>query len=219
MDFAKCISDRGIGMTKGIILYLRTDLSDDEMRAGGSVAHTLGVIKGFVDLGYSVVCASSCLGAVLEQVSLQEVLRLSNPKSLCFLRWKMNCFLSSFFFFFQARLLLKKHAVVCIYQRYSLLNVTGVLLAWWYGKKLIMEYNGSDAWVASHWVKNKRFFSGTWISYAIETFNVRHADSIVVVSDVLKDELVARNVPVQKILVNPNGVDVEQFNPQRTKRE
>ncbi len=206
-------------MSKGIILYLRTDLADDDITAGGSVAHTLGVIKGFVDLGYSVVCASSCLGSVLKQVSLKEVLRLSNPRGLCFLRWKMNCFLSSFFFFFQARSLLKKYEIVCIYQRYSLLNVTGVLLAWWYRKKLIMEYNGSDAWVAAHWVKNKRFFSGTWISYAIETFNVRHADSIIVVSDVLKDELVRRNVPVQKILVNPNGVDVERFDTERIKRE
>jgi glycosyltransferase involved in cell wall biosynthesis len=206
-------------MSKGIVLYLRTDLADTDMMAGGSVAHTLGVIKGFVDLGYSVVCASSCLGSVLGQVPLQEVRRLSNPRSLRFLRWKINCFLSSFFFFFQTGSLLKKYEVVCIYQRYSLLNVTGVFLAWWYQKKLIVEYNGSDAWVADHWIKNKHFFSGTWVSYMVETFNLRHADSIIVVSDVLKDELVERNVPVQKILVNPNGVDVERFNPQRIKRE
>ncbi len=206
-------------MTKGIILYLRTDISDQDILAGGSVAHTLGVIKGFTDLGYSIVCASSCLGVVLKNVQLQELVRLSNPQWLSFLRWKMNCFLSSFFFFFQARPLIKKYPIACIYQRYSLLNCTGILLSWWYRKKLIFEYNGSEAWIALNWIKTKRLVSGQWLMYSIEKLNLKYADSIVVVSSALKDELIERGILAQKILINPNGVDADQFDSERIKRE
>lgn len=206
-------------MSKGTILYLRTDITDQEMTAGGSVAHTLGVINGFRDLGYEVVCGSSCLGIVLEKVGLKELVRLSNPSWLRFLRWKLNSFLSSFFFFFQLKKMVKKYEVVSIYQRYSLLNLTGVLLAWWYKKKLILEYNGSEAWIATHWIKNKRILSGKWLMGAIESINIRYAGCIVVVSEVLQDELIGRGIQLDKILVNPNGVDPFLFDSERLKRE
>ena len=73
-------------MSKGTVLYLRTDITDQEMTAGGSVAHTLGVINGFRDLGYEVVCGSSCLDSVLKKVELKQLIRLSNPSWLKFLR-------------------------------------------------------------------------------------------------------------------------------------
>lgn len=207
-------------MSKGIILYLRTDISDQDITAGGSVAHTLGVIKGFHDLGYSIVCASSCLSSeVLGQVSLEDLIRLKNPTCLRFLRWKLNCFLSSFFFFFQARTFLKKYPITFIYQRYSLLNCTGVLLSWWYKKKLILEYNGSEAWTVLNWIERKPLVSGKWFLYAVEKYNVMYADSIVVVSEVLKDELLKRGVPDYKILINPNGVDPNYFDSERIKKE
>ncbi len=206
-------------MSKGTILYLRTDITDQEMTAGGSVAHTVGVINGFRELGYEVVCGSSCLGIVLEKVGLKELVRLSNPSWLRFLRWKLNSFLSSFFFFFQLKKMVKKYEVICIYQRYSLLNMTGVLLAWCYKKKLILEYNGSEAWIALNWIKKKYFITGTWLMNKIEWINLYYTDSIIVVSEVLKDELVGRGIRPDKILVNPNGVDPSVFNFARSKKE
>lgn len=204
-------------MNKKYILYLRTDIWDEELTAGGSVTHTLGVVKGFIDLGYPVVCASSCLNSVLKDVCLEKLIKLYNPSWLRPLRWKMNCLLSSFFFFFQTKKFLQEYPIACIYQRYSLLNLTGVFLARCYKKKLILEYNGSEAWVALNWIKKKHYISGKWLLYAVEACNLRYADMIVVVSNALKDELVARNVSVHKILVNPNGVDTEKFNVDRIK--
>ncbi len=206
-------------MSKGTILYLRTDITDQEMTAGGSVAHTVGVINGFRELGYEVVCGSSCLGIVLEKVGLKELVRLSNPSWLRFLRLKINSFLSSFFFFFQVRKKMQKYSVIAIYHRHSLLNITGVLLAWWYKKKLILEYNGSESWMAIYWAKKKYIISGKWLMDACEAININYADSIVVVSQVLQDELIARGVQPDKILVNPNGVDPFLFDSERLKRE
>ena len=44
--------------------------------------------------------------------------------------------------------------------------------------------------------------------------NLKAADLVVTVSRPLKDELVKRGVAADKILVDPNGVDVEKYSPQ-----
>lgn len=193
------------------ILYLRTDICDEELAAGGSVAHTLGVIQGFVDLGYEVLCASSCMQRLLKKQKLKQIVLLSNPTWLGFLRWKINCFLSSLFFFLQVRSLLKNHDVLFIYQRYSLLNMTGVLLKWVYKKKFILEYNGSEAWIASNWIIKKRLITFEWLMKKVEQINIHNADTLVVVSQVLKEELISRKVSSERVLVNPNGVDAIKY--------
>ncbi len=210
MDFAKCNGNSGFLMNK-TILYLRTDICDEELIAGGSVAHTLGVLQGFTDLGYEVLCASSCMQGLLKKQNLKQCVKLYNPEWLRFLRWKINSFLSSFFFFFQVRELLKKGDVLFMYQRYSLLNMTGVLLKWVYKKKLILEYNGSEAWIASNWIAKKRWLTFEWLMKKVELLNIQNANTIVVVSQVLKEELVDRGVSKQRILVNPNGVDANVY--------
>lgn len=193
------------------ILYLRTDICDEELTAGGSVAHTLGVIQGFKDLNYNVLCASSCMQELLKKQKLKQFIKLSNPVWLRFLRWKINCFLSSFFFFFQVKEMLKKGDVLFVYQRYSLLNMTGVFLKWVYKKKLILEYNGSEAWIASNWITRKRWLSFEWLMKKVELIAIHNADTIVVVSQVLKEELMNRGVQEKRVLVNPNGVDVDVY--------
>ena len=195
------------------ILYLRTDICDEELTAGGSVAHALGVIQGFNELGYKILCASSCMQKLLENQKLKKIIKLSNPIWLRFLRWKINCFLSSFFFFFQVQQLLEDQDILFIYQRYSLLNMTGVLLKWRYKKKFILEYNGSETWIATHWIAKKRWLTFEWVMNKIESVNLHNADTIVVVSQVLKDELISRNIDSNRILVNPNGVNAQVYKP------
>ena len=97
--------------------------------------------------------------------------------------------------------------------------MTGILLAWWYKKKLVLEYNGSETWVDLHWAHKKRLISGTTIINAIEYINIRYADYVVVVSEVLYDELVRRGIQSDKILINPNGVDPFVFDSEKVKRE
>lgn len=193
------------------IMYMRTDICDQELVAGGSVAHTLGVVQGLQQLGYNVICASSCMQALLKKQMIAHVITLKNPSCLHFLRWKINCFLSSFFFYRQVAYILKTRSIMCIYQRYSLLNITGVLLAKRFNKKLILEYNGSEAWIATHWIEKKRWITLSWLMYKIEKINISQADCVVVVSQALRDELVGRGVVASKIVVNPNGVDAQTY--------
>jgi glycosyltransferase involved in cell wall biosynthesis len=105
----------------------------------------------------------------------------------------------------------KKWLPTFIYQRYSLGNYAGVCLKQKYNVPYICEYNGSELWVARHWGRGKLFHQK--LLNRIELLNLQAADVVVVVSQPLKDELVARGIEADKILVNPNGVDSECYSP------
>jgi PEP-CTERM/exosortase A-associated glycosyltransferase len=49
------------------------------------------------------------------------------------------------------------------------------------------------------------------LTRALENHVVRHADHIAVICEGLKSDLIARGVPASKIVVSPNGVDLELF--------
>lgn len=73
------------------------------------------------------------------------------------------------------------------------------------------------------------FLEETWVSRAgvgaetselyqrwrdAETRIMRNADAVVTLSDGMRDEIVARGVPADRVFVVPNGVDVSNFTPQ-----
>jgi glycosyltransferase involved in cell wall biosynthesis len=205
-------------MSPKTILYLRTDLGAQHLKAGGSVAHTLGVINGFMQLNHSVVCASSAMLDILSGVAFTEFLVLKNPSLLKCLRFKINGLLSTFFFTAQVLPLFKKHRFNFIYQRYSALNCTGVLLKKFKKIPFILEFNGSEVWVEQHWSPNK-FFKLLWLYRWCENYNVRNADHIIVVSKPLKDLLIHQGIAAEKILINPNGVDAQEYYSARLTKE
>lgn len=197
---------------KNSILYLRTDLGTTDLIGGGSVTHTLGVINGLLEHGRHIVCFSSAMHGVLKQIDHEQFsyTPLSMPSILKHLGFKINCLLSNLFFYRTVNSWVKKHKPDLIYQRYSMLNVVGAWLKQQYNIPFILEFNGSETWIDANWSGGK-LPMGRLID-KIEMYNVQQADTIVVVSDVLKSQLIARGVTPQKILVNPNGVDVKAFN-------
>jgi glycosyltransferase involved in cell wall biosynthesis len=203
------------------ILYLRTDICAQEIATGGSVTHTLGVIKGFKNLGIKIICASSALSSILQKTPLDYYLHLKVFPLFFFLRWKLgylrwnlDCLLSTISFVIQVKKLFKIYEIDAIYQRYSIFNCTGILLSRFYKKPLILEYNGSEVWAFTRWGQ-KPLLSLMWLAKIIEKINIHHATYITVVSQVLHDDLVALGVESKKIIINPNGVDSEVFNPAR----
>jgi glycosyltransferase involved in cell wall biosynthesis len=199
---------------KKTILYLRTDIHNTELIAGGSVTHTTGVIQGFLAHGYTIKCASSCMIKTLKSIKqIKSIKELRNPPFFSFFRWKLNSFLSSFFFATQILRSIKKNEVSFIYQRYSILNCTGVLISSIKNVPLILEYNGSEAWIDKNWTK-KAYINFRWLIDAVEILNIKRADYIVVVSAVLKEELITRGINPAKILINPNGVDTDSYDPE-----
>ena len=51
------------------------------------------------------------------------------------------------------------------------------------------------------------------LAAAIERANLRCADLVVVVSEPLRDQVVAQGIPPERVLVNPNGVDPTRYHP------
>jgi glycosyltransferase involved in cell wall biosynthesis len=99
------------------------------------------------------------------------------------------------------------------YQRYTLGGSAGLELARRLHKPLVLEFNGSEIWVEQQWgrgrVRMERSLS------ALERRNLSDASLIVVVSEALKDQLVKGGVAAERILVDPNGVDVDGLAPYR----
>jgi hypothetical protein len=97
-----------------------------------------------------------------------------------------------------------------IYQRYSRFNWTGVALSIGTGLPLMLEFNGSEVWVSKQWDP----VSQLWLLRRFERLNQRAADLIFVVSDVERRNLIQTCVDPAKIIVNPNGVNIDRFKPE-----
>ena len=96
-----------------------------------------------------------------------------------------------------------------IYERACLGNFVGALLSRELNIPYFVEYNGSE-------ISMKRSFDSSPYQYEeqfiqIERFTFAQATAISVVSQVVKDGLVERGVPAEKILVNWNAVDLEAY--------
>jgi glycosyltransferase involved in cell wall biosynthesis len=96
-----------------------------------------------------------------------------------------------------------------IYQRHGRYVVAGALLSRRLRRPLVLEYNGSEVWISKHW-DPARFLP--WLRLC-EEISLAAAALITVVSHALRQELIQRGIPEEKILVNPNGVDPDVFHP------
>ena len=198
---------------------MRTDLGTCDLIGGGSVSHTLGVVNGFLEQGYAVICVSSAMHKLLDAITHQNYrfIPLRVPQIFSVLGFKLTSIISNLFFYHRTEKLIKKHCPDFIYQRYSMFNLVGVWLSMQYNIPLILEFNGSEVWVDHNWSQGRLRL--TRFMQKIERYNLKHAYKIIVVSQELQNQLLAIGIDAQKIIVNPNGVDVEQFNPDRLTTE
>jgi glycosyltransferase involved in cell wall biosynthesis len=95
-----------------------------------------------------------------------------------------------------------------VYQRLSVGNYAGTVVARERRIPLVLEYNGSEVWVARNWGRPLRYEA---LALAAENASLRHADVVVTVSDALRRELVERGVEPERIVWHPNGVDPSLF--------
>lgn len=190
------------------ILFLRSDHWFN-VRSGGSVGHLRGVIENFRALGHEthVVSTDSLAGVPADSFfhlcpPLYSAGRnIPNLPELEYNRALLD-FVSKRWATWSPRV---------IYQRLSLLSYTGAILKARYGTPFVCEYNGSLPWVARHW--DRRPLALERLANRTEKVSLMAADLVVVVSEAIRDEAVARGVPEDRILVNPNGVDPEMFHP------
>jgi glycosyltransferase involved in cell wall biosynthesis len=99
-----------------------------------------------------------------------------------------------------------------VYQRMSVASTAGVAVSRRRRIPLVLEYNGSEVWVAVNWGRGLRYERQATLA---EETSLRHAHLIVTVSEALRDGLVERGFDESRILTHPNGVDPGLFDPAR----
>lgn len=189
------------------ILYLNPNLWFG-LKAGGSVGHVAGVVNGFLATGYSVD-----LFSVTEPVLIQSEVRTIHlrPPTAFGVPTEVN------FYAFHRQVLKQALAAATppydfVYQRMSVANYGGVALSRRLGVPLVLEYNGSEVWAARHWGRRLKFER---IAESAEDVSLKHAHVVATVSSVLRDELLERGVPAERIAFYPNAVDADRYDPAR----
>lgn len=180
------------------------------VKAGGSVGHISGVANAFMDLGHPLRFYS--VGGRLLVDERAEFVPLVAPKMLAvpfeatYYKFDSSCTNQI------AAEMRAGSKPAFIYQRMSLGNFSGVRLSRRFGVPLVLEYNGSEVWVASNWGRPLKLHAS---ALNAEIVCLRHAHLVVTVSQVLADELAARGVERSRIVAYPNCIDPAMFDPGR----
>ncbi len=188
-------------------IYLRADFWFG-VKSGGSVGHIAGVVNNIEKFfNKPILLTTDAIPTVNRSISTELLLPIHKYWDFV----ELPSIASNHEFVSQAISTLENITPAFIYQRYSLNSYLGVKLSRIYKVPFVLEYNGSEIWIARNWGLPLKYEE---LSIKIENLNLRIADLIVVVSQPMKDELIARNFSAEKILVNPNGVDPERYSPE-----
>jgi glycosyltransferase involved in cell wall biosynthesis len=190
------------------VLYLKTNLWMG-LKAGGSVGHIAGVVNALQHADYPVTFASAEPPLMVD--SEVKLLHVAPPRTFG-LPYGLNNYRFQEIFVKAAGAALSTHPHGIIYQRQSAANYLGVVLSRKYNLPLIVEYNGSEVWVARNWGRRLSFEG---LATLAEEAMLRHAHLIVTISDVLRDELISRGVEPKRIVTYPNCIDPRVFDPDR----
>ena len=187
-------------------VYLKTDFVFG-LKAGGSVAHTAGVLNCLDEsTGAPLFLTSVRMPGIrpdIETVVLQPSDRFWELEAIPLVAFNETAYE-------QARAQLHGACPAFVYQRYCAYNFTGLKLATDLEVPLVLEYNGSEIWVNRNWGKP---LAHEELAERIEVLNLQRAAVVVVVSEPMRTELAGRGVDVRRVLVNPNGVDPTRYSP------
>jgi glycosyltransferase involved in cell wall biosynthesis len=193
-------------------LYLKSNLMLG-VKAGGSVGHIAGVANELFKLDPSMCFLASEQPPMVHPstrlIPIRPLETYGFPAEANHFRFNDRCLRA-------ASPLLSSEDFAFIYQRLSLGNLAGVVLSRKYSLPLVLEYNGSEVWVADNWGHRLRYRA---LAAMIEDVCLRHAHRVVTVSKVLADELVERGVPRERIVWYPNCVDPSVFDPRQLHEE
>jgi glycosyltransferase involved in cell wall biosynthesis len=190
---------------QGAPVYLRTDLVFG-LESGGSVGHIAGVLNGLRSIWpVNPLFLTTDRIATVDEATETSILP---PSSRFRNQPHLHGLASNNPFFIRAKEVLRSRSVAFVYQRYCMDNYLGPRLAADLSVPFVLEYNGSEVWVNRNWGGRRGDYR---LAERIELFDLQRADVVVVVSDPLREELVARGIDEEKILVNPNGVDTDRY--------
>jgi len=189
---------------RGCGLYLRTDFWSP-MVSGGSYGHTCYVAKELAAVTESFVCYLANRFPLLDDLGVAQVVmpRASDKAD------EDDIALATPFYLNVLRPIFQKYRPAYIYERLCVGNYAAAILSAEFQVPYILEYNGSE-------ISMRRSFEGTGYVYEAEYLEAEalafeQATLISVVSAEIRRGLIARGVDAAKILVNPNGVDLDAY--------
>lgn len=175
-------------------------------QAGGAASHIKGVVVGLEALGVEVQIISNDLIAGMSAPEDRFTVIPPEPGGGTRALFEIH---NNLVFTRGAVPLIERADPDFIYQRYARFSWAGVVAANRTKRPLFLEYNGSEVWVGRNWDR----VGNLDLLERYERLNLDAAARIFVVSDVERRNLERRGVAANKIVVNPNGVDVERFRP------
>ena len=193
------------------VMYLRTEFWFG-VKAGGSVSHSHGFLGGVRDLGKEASwVAIDPPAEVPEGVRVEVVPPPRRPailEELAMVRANRV----------QAARIKERFGSAppdVVVHRHSVFSLAGALAARALDRPLVLEVNASEVWARRAWSR-LRFAR---LAEAMERRALASADRVTVVSRVLAGQIEALGVDPDRIVVNPNGVDVRRFDPRAGGRE
>lgn len=189
---------------QGRVLYLRTDLdlTVTPLRAGGSLAHTVGIIGALRRRGLDVELWST---GPIKGVAPEVRSRRLPGMMLANLPVELSEFLAGLAqFVWGAR---QRYRPDLVYQRYSLNNLSGLLLARLWRVPLVLEANGSEVQWRQEWSSLRL----SRLCRACERLLIRRADRICVVSENAMGHLLDAGGDPARMQILPNAVDLARF--------
>jgi glycosyltransferase involved in cell wall biosynthesis len=176
------------------------------LQAGGAVAHVAGVVNAFAAAGCDVRLFSLVDAATVQedipQIRLVPLKTYGLPPDVNYYRFHRRLV-------HQLIRAIESWRPSFLYERMCLGNYAGVTVARAQRIPLILEYNGSEVWAAANWGGPPLAFQK--LARRAEEASLRHAHRIVTVSQALRDELIDRGVPGERVVWYPNGVDPVSF--------
>ncbi len=189
------------------VVYLRTDLelAGARLEQGGSAAHTLGIVGALqrrgLELRYWGTGSIAGLPAGVADVRLPSVSQANRPRELSELlaglrqaRWGSGSAVDS-------------SGVALVYQRYSLNNLAGAMLARRWGVPFVLEANASEV----EWRRAAGTLAYPRLAQACERLLLARSARIATVSENAAQELLAAGADSERLAVVPNAVEVERF--------
>ncbi len=197
------LEKRTLGYLSGAPRVTTTNNAD----LSGPKAHVLGVIQAFRTLGWNVypyIVGDLMPGKVIRESGDQLQKSWMMRFGADFVRLAMGIFHGF-------RCWRELHGKVeWIYERFAVFQALG----WVFqrsGVPWVLETNGLIFYEA---VTERKGIANAWLARIMELWAYRQCDVLVVITDTLKELIVdVAGIPANKVLVVPNGVDIDRFDP------
>ena len=193
-------------LSAGPGLYLRTDFWN-RIISGGSYGHTCYIAKELSATARGFACLLPHRYELLDELGVFQV-ALDEPPGPS---GEAAMIAASPHYLPMVRTACRLLEPAYIYERLCLGDWVGALISRELRIPYILEYNGSE--IVMHRGSDKPPLQYAAVYEKVEDFAFRQAAAISVVSVHIKDDLIRRGIDARKILVNPNGADLERYAP------